>query len=506
MLSNHLPSFHFTRLNLIASARRLLVSLATLCMLTLLASCGGSGGSSDAVSGGTGHFALTVGDNALDDFDQAIFDISKITVLGGDNGHVVVLDEMRSIDFLALETVNEILAELDIPAGDYNKLRLQVDKITLVELDDSENVIREIDAKRVANGKVDVLVKGGFTVLPGDNTILSIDIDLEKSIKLVSHNNTYHFRPVIFAKIVNRLDDGRLIRLAGEFEAIDNRSDAFKLCDIDLLSDSDEVPDSFDCRTVRVGKAVGVFSATELGLKNSAIIDFNNGDPIVVYGHLMRHDDDDDISIEPISHDDDDHEYKLGFNAVVVANGSFEILEGTATTEFDSNNETFSQLVDKDLEVTPDALGFTTQLALSKGAVLYDDQGQSVESATITAGTEIETEGLVIGKVDFIDAFIGIIKTGDAGVFIQGTLTSIDLGNLWLYIEDDTPETHCVVVNEDTVIHKLTQPGGVVISESVIDISTLLSGEFEVRGTLNGTECEITATSIVVIDAIETAI
>jgi len=500
MLFNPLRAITLNRMANNAFAPQFVMALITLCLLAALAGCG-SGGSSSSNAGDTGHFVLTAGDNPLDDFDKAIFDISSITLIGDDESQITVLNEMRSIDFLALETVNEVLAEIDLPIGHYSKLRLQVDKVTLVEIAEDDSIIREIDAKRVANGKVDVLVKGGFSILPGGNTIIAIDIDLEKSIKLVVHNNSYHFRPVIFASVVSQLEHGRLIRLAGEFEAIEESDSAFRLCNIDLLSDNDEVPETLGCRMVKTSEGVGVFTTSESGLQITAISNFFNGEPVVVYGHLM-HLDTNDTSSSALA-EESNEEYQLGFNAVVVANGNFERLQGVATTAFDTNNETFSQLVDADLGVTPDASGFVTHLPLSSAAVLYNDQGQMVDAAAITVGTKIETEGLVIGTVDLIDAIIGIVKSGNPDILIQGLLTSVDFGNGWLYIEDIAAETHCIQVTDDTIINELSQIGDAVLSSTAIDISTLSSGEFEVRGMNNDNEdCSITASSIVIVNTI----
>ena len=74
----------------------------------LLVGCGGGGGSSDngssnGTSGDTGFVTLVAGDDDISNFDEALFDISSIRLLGDDDqGSIVLLDEMRQIDFLAL--------------------------------------------------------------------------------------------------------------------------------------------------------------------------------------------------------------------------------------------------------------------------------------------------------------------------------------------------------------------------------------------------------------------
>ena len=99
------------------SSRTLALFLITTFTL-LIAACGG-GGSGPGVAAttaaappatGMGKIVILVGDDDISNWDQAIFEITRVILLGGSNGQVVILDEMRTIDFLALETVNEILA------------------------------------------------------------------------------------------------------------------------------------------------------------------------------------------------------------------------------------------------------------------------------------------------------------------------------------------------------------------------------------------------------------
>ena len=133
-----------------------------------------------------GKLSIVAGDDDINDWDQALFKISRIILLGGSDGQVIILDETRLIDFLALETVNEVLAEAEVPADTYSKVRFEVDSIRLVKLIDPDNPemgIEEFVNVRQSSHKVDVNPRGQFEVGEDENLVIEIDIDLDRSLK-----------------------------------------------------------------------------------------------------------------------------------------------------------------------------------------------------------------------------------------------------------------------------------------------------------------------------------
>lgn len=478
--------------------------LSSFALLFLLVACGGGssgtadGGDTGGESGATGFFTLVAGDDDISDFDQALFAISQVQLLGDDDqDSIVLLDEPRQIDFLALETVNEVLAETEVPVGSYNKIRFTVDTITLVRLDADGEIEEEVDVRVLANGKVDVLAKGGFDVNENESLIVAIDVDLEKSIKLIqTGNGRYQFRPVIFASIVTSEQPGGLIRIAGEFEAVfidDIRvDDRFKLCAADLMSDDDDVADSPMCRVVFVDEDTGVFVQQDATLTPASIDTLNNGEQVVIYGRFSSEAASDD------GEDDTQEEemYGVAFNAFVVASGAFQQLEGVAQSSFDNGSETFELLLDEGQGVVGD-LNLVTRLPLADGAKLFTVDGEPASSDTITIDTAAEVEGLLVLDIpNSIEAFIAIIEPAQPEVIINGEVTGIDFAELSLIVRDADDNEYCIVVTPDTEILQLQSMGDVVEVVSV-DLDTLSDAEVEVTGVEDEESGCITASAII---------
>lgn len=460
--------------------------LSPLILICLLVACGGGSGTADDASTGgaaTGFFTLVAGDDDINDFDQALFDISQIQLLGDDDqNNIVLLDEPRQIDFLALETVNEVLADTAVPVGSYSKIRFTVDTITLVKLDADGEIEEEVDVRVLANGKVDVLAKDGFDVGENESLVVAIDVDLEKSIKLIqTGNGRYQFRPVIFASIVSSEKPGGLIRIAGEFEAVfegDTRvDDRFKLCAADLMSDDDEVAESPMCRLILIDEDTGVFVQQDAMLAAASIDALNSGEPVIVYGRFapgaLNDDDVEDAQQEDM--------YGAAFKAFVVASGAFQQLEGVAQSSFDTGTETFEFLLDEGQGVVGD-LNLVTRLPLADGARLFTVDGEPADSDIITVDTPAEVEGLlVLDTPNSIEAFIAIVQPAASEVIINGEVTGIDFGELSLIVRDADDVEYCVVVTPDTEILQLQSMGDVVEVISV-DLETLANAMVEVTG------------------------
>lgn len=477
-------------------------------LLLALTGCGGGGGgesSDSSVSSGssasTGLLTLVAGDDDISNFDEALFDISSIRLLGDDDQEsIVLLDEMRQIDFLALETVNEVLAETEVPIGSYNKLRFQVDTITLINRDELGNVAQEIDVRVLANGKVDVLIKGGFDVAAGQSLVLAIDVDLAKSIKLTqTGNGGYKFRPVIFADIITLDNPSGLIRIAGEFEAVSENdirlSDRFKLCDADLMSDNDEVAESNSCRLVLVDPTAGLFVQGTAQIETALLDDFNNGDPVVIYGRFAQVTS--ESLIEEASEDDQNVIYGTAFNAFVIAKGRYQQFEGTAQTDFDPTLEVFDITLDEGQGVAGE-LTVSAHLPLADGAKLFTKDGEPAGIDIISSGAGAELEGLLILDIpNRIDAFIAIVESAFIETVVNGEITGIDFTTFSLLLVDSDAVEYCVTVNEDTQLLQLIEMDDTV-EVTTVDLSTLADASVEVTGVEDSDSGCIAASAIVI--------
>ena len=85
-----------------------------------------------------------------------------------------------------------------VPAGTYNRLRLQVVSAELVRDDDNDPATPDlVETIVVPSSKVDVVVP--FTLSAGENLAITIDFDAQASVQVNTTNgqNSYLLRPVI---------------------------------------------------------------------------------------------------------------------------------------------------------------------------------------------------------------------------------------------------------------------------------------------------------------------
>lgn len=467
-----------------------LASISLIISVLLLGACGGGSGTAAGTDpeSSSGFVTVSVGDNDINDFDQAIFVISQVVLLG-DSGQIVLLDEQRTIDFLALETVNEVLAEAQVPAGQYSKVRMAVDSIELVKLDQNGDVEESVDVSLVANGKVDIVPRGEFFVAADSSLALDIDIDLEKSIKLtLTGSGRYIFRPVIFADIITDINDGRIVRVEGEFEAIQvegvRRDDRFRICAPELMSDNDQVVESQSCRLVLVDVETGFFEAGQ-SLTATTLDSYLNGDNVVVYGLLNP---------AAYEHDNSEH-YGTPIAALVAAKGEFRHLEGEAASVFDETNEMFDITLAPGQGIIGD-LQLSTLLPLGEGALLVDSEGHVVETSVIASGLEVEVEGLLfLGSPNSFEAFVAIVDAEPEQISVTGMATEIDIVAQTLTLSDGV-NVYCVQVSDDTDI-QLVEATEESTSVNSISLETLLNAEIEVTGTIDAVSGCLVADSII---------
>lgn len=194
-------------------------SLCLLAVAAIAAYGGGGGGSSNSPSGTTsppavttGGLSIVVGDGPLDSVAEVNIDITEVILIGGDDGQVdLAVEDVGIIDLLSLSNLTELLVDDDVPAGTYSKIRLMVDSIEIVE--DSGD--REL-AQLPANGKIDLNPQGEFEIVAGEDLVMQIDFDLDRSISIVQTGNSkYKFRPVVFIDVIDQAEGLRISRFFG---------------------------------------------------------------------------------------------------------------------------------------------------------------------------------------------------------------------------------------------------------------------------------------------------
>lgn len=169
-----------------------LTALAAACML---AACGGG-------APGTGSMTLSVTDAPVDDANRVVVAFTGVELQPRDGERLqFTLPAPRQIDLLNLNGGGsaELLQAVDIPAGTYTFIRLQVNADGA---DDDSFVERRdggISPIRIPSGDQRGLqLNGAFVVPEGGIANFIIDFDLRKSLRAPpGQNGTYLMRPTL---------------------------------------------------------------------------------------------------------------------------------------------------------------------------------------------------------------------------------------------------------------------------------------------------------------------
>jgi hypothetical protein len=112
--------------------------------LVTLAACGGGGGSSSATppvsqpppAPTTGTVAMLLTDAPTDQFCQILATIESIDLLGA-NGPTNVFTGPETVDILGMRNFSDVFSIADgVPVGTYEKIRLTLSDLALVECND----------------------------------------------------------------------------------------------------------------------------------------------------------------------------------------------------------------------------------------------------------------------------------------------------------------------------------------------------------------------------------
>ena len=176
------------------------LSILLVALLTLLAGCGGGGGDGSSATAQTGTVAIFIKDGPADQFEHIWVTISQVELLPVSGSPMVIYDNPSGCRIDILDYRNEdflLKIRRDVPAGQYSKIRLRVSDIELSPVSTDTEV-------KLPSGKIDLTPREPFTVEPGGNLTIRLDIDANKAIHVhPSRPDRYIFRPVIFVDIVS---------------------------------------------------------------------------------------------------------------------------------------------------------------------------------------------------------------------------------------------------------------------------------------------------------------
>lgn len=175
--------------------------ISALLFVSILGACGNGGGGGGG-SADTGNVSLVLTDGATDELTQFEVDVSDIqfTKVGG--GRVSLMPRTQRIDFLQLDSVGELVAARDLPAGLYLRIDMTLDfagaevviagKTTpATVLDQQGNAITGEVAVRI-----DLPTGSRPRALASARHLFVLDLDLDQSLSVDATANTVTFSPV----------------------------------------------------------------------------------------------------------------------------------------------------------------------------------------------------------------------------------------------------------------------------------------------------------------------
>jgi|GEM_PF-2255027 len=267
--------------------------LFTIIASLLVAACGGGSGGGAAgpvAAAQTGVVTLTMSDASVDGYSEIIMVIDEIRFLSDGGQDILVLDEPKEVDFLALTNFSEVLIKREVVAGTYSKIRLILDGLWVVKEGTDVRIPVDLHGLR----KIDLNPQGTFQVRGGQHIIVDVDVDLDRSIHIVTTGNgngKVNFRPVIFATISAVGAYDQLFRVEGTIDSINGPAGTLSVCDIRRASgDGSRAPNPQDvCVFTDPNDDTSYFDSESkpLGPVGTGFDDLAANDPVVMYGKFV---------------------------------------------------------------------------------------------------------------------------------------------------------------------------------------------------------------------------
>lgn len=272
----------------------LIFSVSTL----IIAACSGGGSPSspntkDSIQPqpSNGRVTVLVTDAPGPDWDQAIATITSIELLG--DRRAVIFEGESTVDLLSLPDFYEVFAVADDIAPDvFEKVRVRVKTLELVENDDEGNELQRVQAQLVGGGKIDLNPRQDIVIGPGDSLFIEIDFDMNKAFKTTTtRNGRVIVRPVVMVNVTAEPPVARLTRLRGTIEEIDAENLKLELCQSELVGamsneeDAEGESGHDECIDVTVDEQTGLFGGDGLPI---GFGDLGAGDLATAIGYLRR--------------------------------------------------------------------------------------------------------------------------------------------------------------------------------------------------------------------------
>jgi hypothetical protein len=149
-----------------------------------------------------GRIQVLLTDNPLEDFEEANVTVRRVELLGtnssGESSLIVLSDEDQSFNLLELQNgVTASLADVSVPAGRYNQLRLVIDDEAHILFVNGSTETLKVPSGAQTGIKV---VFPHFEIESDDDLYtLTVDFDVEDSFVKAGASGMYIFKPVLKA-------------------------------------------------------------------------------------------------------------------------------------------------------------------------------------------------------------------------------------------------------------------------------------------------------------------
>ncbi|MEZ5565198.1 MAG: DUF4382 domain-containing protein [Gammaproteobacteria bacterium] len=421
--------------------------------LLLLSSCGGGGGDGGGSTLGpqTATVGIALTDAPTTDIDQALATITSVELIG-DGGRVSLFSGTETVDLLKLGDYSELFAvRNDVPAGNYNKIRMQVSNLDLIRLDAAGNVAETLHPKLVANGKIDLNPRGSFHVAPGATLMITLDFDMNKSLKITeTGNGKLILRPVIFVDIANGIPSPGLTRIHGRVTDIGNGDD-FRLCQTALAASSAQ--DRTEARTAVDNRCVRVRTDGQTGIFGSdglpqALIMLAENEEATVIGRLRP--------VTKGSDEDDRADEHFALDAYVVEEGplgTFRRLRGAVAGTVNPGSDQFSlDLAPGQGIVSDDPLA----AQLYPKSRVFSRAGVELTRADVTLGVSALVDAvLAVSSIDdVLRTALVVIDKGVSGgeKVVAGSVLTVDVASGQLLVATDVGDRCIDAANADVFL------------------------------------------------------
>lgn len=490
-------------------------SFLSIIMLTLisltLAACGGSGTGS-TTAGGTGSVGIVLTDGPTADFDEVNVTITEIKLIADDdhdnNGHVVLFQGEETVNLLSLTDFSALFAlNNNVPAGEYEKIRLQLKQpngIELVKKDAQGNVIETIYPKMSGNGKLDLNPRGHFYVAPNQTLYLQVDIDANKSLHIVqTGNGGYRFRPVVFVDILNQQFSGKLVRHFGYVHEVDMMNNRFKLCDTPVPVAAPSTTTSTSSVDSSAAKSLYIMDGCIKVVAANASVFNENGEPVdmssiannqmltaIGFVRSYENDNEDDLdddnglenkdgedgsddgeddnstSVSRHLGNDDDHAIRLYAEVIEMGDeGTFAVVDGTIASEPQTEADAFGLTLEDTTEIS---------VQLQMGTKVFSRGGDRLDYQAIDMGLTASVDGIYSAlDSSVLNSALVIVDTAmiDSMEQLHGHVLAVDTVNKIITISTDSGDKMIRLADTSSIFLLLEDTSNSL--SSMIDIMAL---------------------------------